>query len=124
MIYQAPVSPYNLYQSPKDEVMQIKTAFAAPGAGTSTDIIAAVSGKKIRIISAIISAGDFTTNATLAIQSNATTICVMKIKADASGKDLQRNDAGWIESATGEKINIAAGGNAVNCMFRYVEVTP
>ena len=123
-MFASPVSPYSMYESPKDGVIPVKTAFAAPAAAANTDIIAAVSGKKIRIISAIISAGDFATNATLAIQSNATTICVMKIKADATCVFLERNDAGWIESATGEKINIAAGGNAVNCMFRYVEITP
>lgn len=123
-MFAPPINPYGMYESPKDGLIPIKQAFAAPAAAANTDIIPAVTGKIIRVISAIISAGDFTTNATLAIQSAATTICVMKIKADATNPFLQRNDAGWFQSVVSEKINIAAGGNAVNCLFRYVELTP
>ena len=126
-MYLPPVSPMTMYESPKDGVITIKRAFAAPTAGTNTDIVAAVTGKKIRVISAILTPGDFATNAIAAFCTGGTTTVIANIHlvaATSNGVYLNRNDAGWFETNTGEKLNVAAGGNALNCQITYVELTP
>lgn len=97
------------------------------GVVASTTLVAAVTGKKIRIISAIFSNRN-ALQMTFAFMSNATLI--------SSNYDppplavgpmiLGPNPFGWQETVAGQALNVvtATGGAEVSINIRYIEVTP
>ena len=91
----------------KDGVVTLTPLFSKIDASASADVIAAVTGKKIRIV-----AGFFTVAAdtTVKFQSGASTDLTgaMTVKA-GGGLVLPFNQAGYFETAAGAKLNVVLG---------------
>jgi hypothetical protein len=96
-------------------------AIAAASSGDNT-LVAAVSGKKLRVLSLVLLS---TAKQTVAFESGASGTALtgqMELAADAA-LVLPFNPEGWFETAASALLNLELGGaNAVAGALSYVEV--
>lgn len=96
-----------------------KANIAASQSGA--ELVAAVPGKKIRVIYAFFTVGDTATDATFL--SGSTAISHVIQNAANGGAVLGPNDRGWVETVAGEALNLTTGaGTDTGLTFGYVEV--
>lgn len=90
-------------------------------AGTDVELIAAVTAKKLRILSLAIQCGSTATTITL---ESSTTTRKHKVPAGANGGQiLGFNPVGWFETASGESLTATTtSGSATEITGTYVEV--
>lgn len=100
----------------------IKRAKIAVAAGTGqAELVAAVTGKKIRILAMILVAGADTT-VTLQSASTALTGAIDETNLGSAG-NWAFNPLGWCETAAGEALNALRGAStSLNGLIVYVEV--
>lgn len=94
-------------------IKRAKVDLAASG-----DLIAAVSGKKIRVLALAVK---FATSTTLKLQSGGST----DLTGAMTGTDFAWgwNPAGWVQTASGEKLNAVMGSSVqLSGTIVYVEV--
>lgn len=92
---------------------------AASGSGTAT-VVAAVAGKRIRVLAVYVQATTATTSATFKSSTTAITPAVL---VQGSGPIRQAFVGGCFETAAGEALNVTAGaGGDINGFLTYVEV--
>lgn len=104
------------------EIKQIRVEIAA-GAGPS-NIVAAVTGKKIRLLSLQVHA--VTATVAFSLESNGTySFDGFAVFNDNNGNYWKNFEVGIVESDTGQALRAAVGGGSA-CRFagRYIEVTP
>lgn len=96
--------------------------FATASGTASTDIVAAVTGRKIRVLSVIMSQASATS---LKFQSNATTDLTGAFTTVAANLNVQLpyNPFGWFQTAAGEKLNyVPATAVATHVTITYILV--
>ena len=100
-------------------VKRTKASIAASTTGGT--LVAAVTGKKIRIISLLALCGATTTNVTLL--SNTTALTGTLVLPVAGTIPWQYNPAGWLDTTAGEALKATTGtGATVEFVIDYVEV--
>lgn len=102
------------------DVVQIKRAFITPAATGNTALVAAVTGKSIRVLSVI-------TVSTLAnsikFQSATTDVTATFPLAANGGFSLNENLGGWFQTASAEALNLNCSvATSTGCMITYIEV--
>lgn len=93
-----------------------RATFSGSGA---TDIVAAVSGKAIRVISMVVSnsiAG------TLAFKSASTDIGSIVCKTADPTVVLPRNSDGWLQTVVGEKLAVTPSAGTCTGFITYIEL--
>lgn len=103
---------------------QPKTAFADVAASqTDSEIVAAVSGKHIRVLAYVIQCGGTAT--TIVFNTASTAITPSFANAANGGSVVPFNPVGWFETNEGEALTVTTGaGSATGVLVRYVEVDP
>lgn len=99
----------------------LKRALVSATVNTSSDLLAAVTGKKIRLLAA-----DFSvvSAATLTWRSATTAISGARAFAANGQYILPFNPAGWLETVAGEALNLLSStSTAVGGMIVYQEVS-
>lgn len=95
--------------------------FAVVNLSASGDLLALVSGKRIRVVSMLVMAA---ADVTLTLRSGGSTAIsgVLPLLAK-SGFVLPFNPVGWFQTASGEKLDAVLGGSVdVDGFFTYIEV--
>lgn len=102
--------------------LTVKYAKASIAASTTGGVlVAAVTGKKIRVVSLFALCGATTTNTTLL--SNTTALTGTLVLPVAGTLPWQYNPAGWLETVAGEGLKVTTGtGATVEFIVSYVEV--
>jgi len=106
------------------EFYTVKNALANPTAAGNTQVVAAVSTKKIRVLSYIVTNNN-SSPATVKFQSATTDKTAAHLLAATGGGHARSAPAGafLFETATSEALNInLAGTGAVACDVTYIEV--
>jgi hypothetical protein len=89
--------------------------------GTQQTVVAAVTGKRIRVLALAMVAGASATNATFL--SNSTTISPLFANGANGGAVLPVNEHGWFETAEGEALKITtSSGATTGVLVTYLEV--
>lgn len=98
-----------------------KKLFNQAQSGTATEQIAAVAGKKLRVIAMYLVAGGTATNVTINSASSAITP-LLALAANGSFV-LPFSEAGWFETVAGEALTVTTGAGATTGgHILYVEV--
>lgn len=98
----------------------VKRAFVNAAASATTEVVAAVSLRKIRVIALAVVAGDTATD--LTFKSGSTAISCLFANA-ANGGELGVNIHGWFETAAGAALNVTTDtGSTTGVLVTYVEV--
>ena len=85
---------------------------------TALSVIAAVAGKKIRVIALVLVAGATATNVTFNSAATAKT-CLFACPANG-GPTLQFNQEGWFQTVAGEALTVTTGtGSTVGVQITY-----
>lgn len=96
---------------------QVKRAFATGATVATHTLVAAVTGKKIRVLSAVLTTVD---GLNLTFKSGSTTISP---NIAAAGAILPHNPHGWFETAAGEALGFAIdAAESTSVGVTYVEV--
>lgn len=107
-------------------LISVKRALANVSASqTDSSIIAAVSGKKIRVLAVVMVAGGTATNATFNTKPSGSGTAISPLFANGAngGAVLPFNRAGWFETGTNEGLTVTTGsGSATGILVIYVEV--
>lgn len=100
----------------------IKRAFANVAAGsTDSTVVAAVTGRKIRVLSYHCQAGGTATD--LTFNSNSTAISSLKANVARGGAVGNFNPAGWFETVAGQALTVTTGaGSTTGIDVIYAEV--
>jgi hypothetical protein len=100
----------------------VKRAFLNQAAsGTAQTVVAAVSGKRIRVLALAMRAGATATDATF--NSGSTAISPLFANAINDGAVLPLNEHGWFETAAGAALTVTTGaGSTTGILVNYVEV--
>jgi hypothetical protein len=97
---------------------ELKSAFVSTSG--NTDVIAAVTSNKLRVMAMTITA---LSGCTVQLQSGGTSNRTPPFHLAANGNLCQSNSLGLFESVTGEKINAVVSGSTVySVMLSYREV--
>src|SRR5213082_747725 len=89
----------------------IKRAFLNLAASaTQTSVVAAVTGKRIRVLAVYAVAGGTATN--LTFNSNTTAITPLLANAANGGVVLPLNPAGWFQTTAGEALTATTGAGS------------
>lgn len=105
----------------KNGAADLTPKFAPINISASADLLALVSGKRIRIVSMLVMAA---ADVTLTLRSGGSTAIsgVLPLLAK-SGFVLPYNPVGWFQTASGEKLDAVLGGSVdVDGFFTYIEV--
>jgi len=104
------------------EAARVKRAFLNLAASaTQTSLVAAVTAKKIRVLSVYAVAGGTATN--LTFNSATTVISPLLANAANGGIALSHNPGGWFETVAGEALTVTSGaGSTTGLMVNYIEV--
>lgn len=95
-----------------------KNIAASTGTG---EIVAAVTGMRIRVLSVIGLAGGTATE--LTFKSGSTAISLLFSNAANGGEILPNNVHGWFQSAAGEALNVTTGaGSSTGIQINYILV--
>lgn len=108
----------------KDGLVDVKTAIANVAASqTDSSLVAAVAGKKIKVLGVIGLAGGTATDLTFNSASSAITPLLAN---PANGGELfPMNDHGWFETNTAEALTVTTGaGSTTGLLVKYIEETP
>jgi len=101
------------------EVKRAKANIAA--SQTASSIVAAVPGKKIRVVQLFCIAGGTATNITF--NSASTAISPLIANGANGGAVLDFNAAGWLETVAGEALTVTTGaGSTTGIEVGYIEV--
>jgi len=81
---------------------------------TDSSIVAAVTGKKIRVLAAVAVTGGTATNLTFNTKPSGAGTAISPLFANAAngGEVLGFNPAGWFETASGEGLTVTTGAGA------------
>jgi hypothetical protein len=105
-------------------VYELKRAVIDTAASPDTSIVAAVSGKKIRVLSLFLVNGHTAVN-TVRFESAAggTALTGQMLLAANGGIVLPHNSYGWFETIAGEALSLElAGATTVDGALTYIEV--
>lgn len=93
---------------------------------TDSVIVAAVTGKKIRVVALVMVAGALATDVTFNTKGGGAGAAVTPLFSNAGhgGAVLPENRLGWFETITGEALTATtgAGGSTTGILVDYVEV--
>lgn len=99
----------------------VKRALANAAASSTTAVVAAVTGKKIRVIALAMVAGDTATDITF--KSGSTAISPLFANAANGGAVLGVNEHGWFETTEGAALNaVTDTGSNTGILVTYIEV--
>lgn len=100
----------------------VKYAFANIAAGqTAASLVAAVTGKKIRVISLVMVTGGTATNSTF--NSASAAISMLFANGVNGGAALPLNEHGYFETSPGEALTVTTGaGSTTGYQIGYIEV--
>lgn len=88
---------------------------------TDSSMVAAVTGKKIRVLSIAMVAGGTATDATF--NSGSTAISCLFANAANGGAVLPFNEHGWFETVAGAALTVTTGaGSTTGIQLTYIEV--
>ncbi len=103
-----------------------KFALANVAAGqTDSQVVAAVAGKKIRVLAAVVVAGSTATNITFNTKPAGAGSAISCLLANGAngGAVLPFNPVGWFETAAGQGLTVTTGaGSTTGIQVVYVEV--
>lgn len=106
----------------------IKRAFVNPAASqTDSNVVTAVSAKRIRVVFVYAIAGGTATTLTFNSKSGGAGTAISALLANGvnGGEVLPFNPVGWFETNTGEGLTVTTGaGSATGIGVGYVEITP
>lgn len=89
---------------------------------TDSEIVAAVAGKRIVVMSATFKAGGTATN--LTFNTASTAISPLYANGANDGEVLPHNPRGWFETLAGEALTVDTGtGSTTGILVNYVEVS-
>jgi len=109
--------------SDKTGALEVKTARFAVVAGTASQaVINAVTGKRIRILSAFISSLQSSAGA-MSFLDGGNNIFTWQVSTGAAPIILIFNPAGWLETTASTGLNVAADLTNFFGSLRYVEVS-
>lgn len=96
-------------------------AKADVSASSTAEVVAAVAGKKIRVLACAFVCGAVATDATF--KSGSTAISPIFQNAANAGAVLPPNALGWFETAAGEALNLTTGaGSQTGVLVTYVTI--
>ncbi len=102
-------------------IPKFKVANVAASATNST-VIAAVTGKKLRVLAAAFVAGDTATALTFGSAASAAISCLFANAANG-GASLAFSPTGWFETVAGEALTATTGtGSTTGIQLVYIEV--
>jgi hypothetical protein len=112
----------------KDGPCEIKTYTATQAASTNVTWVAAVTGKRHRIIE-MLGVSDAAAQLSLNIYSNSSATLIGRTTLPASTSNtmlkLEFNPAGWFETVTGELLGGSTGAGAQGLItIRYITYSP
>lgn len=101
-------------------VTPVKTVISNPSTATTTELVAAVAGKKYRVVSAAI----VTTAAnSVNLESGTTDITPVYPLGANGGLVLPFNEHGWCETAAGSALQVTtSAATACGVLVQYVEI--
>lgn len=103
-------------------VLTVKSGILNQAAsGTAQTLVAAVTGKKIRVLAAVFVAGGTAT----ALTFNSASAAISPLFANGvnGGAALPFSEAGWFETVAGEALTVTTGaGSTTGILVRYIEV--
>lgn len=101
-----------------------QTAFDDVAASqTDSELVAAVSGKHIRVLAYVVQCGATATDVNFG--SGSTAITPLFANAANGGSVVPFNPIGWFETNEGEALTVTTGtGSATGVLVRYVLVDP
>jgi hypothetical protein len=100
--------------------VQVKYKLANPASASDNEIVAAVSGKKIRVLAAVLGPNAAANGATF--KSAATAIDALRTIPIGGTYQLPYAPHGWFETVAGEALNLAlTGANACGVLVTYIE---
>lgn len=100
----------------------IQTAIANAGAGGSTELVAAVTGKRIVVMGFHFIAGD--TDTTAVFKSATTAISPLYYNLSGGGAALDYNPHGYFETKRGEALNLTLGTGAATGVWVQYAIIP
>ena len=102
------------------QVTPVRSAIANPSTATTTQLVAAVAGKKYRVVAlAIVSTIANNVN----LESSTTDITAVFPLGANGGIVLPYNEHGWCETAVGEALQVTTtAATATGVHVRYVEI--
>jgi hypothetical protein len=103
--------------SDKAGVLQVKSAVASIGVGNNQSVIAAVTGKNIRVVAAILQSASGT------IQFKSASGGTMLTAVLSPPLTLVHDTMGWMETTAGQGLFADVVTATVQVTLRYVEVT-
>lgn len=103
------------------KLLSVKRTFVNQGAsGTDATVVAAVTGKKIRVLALVMVTGASATNVTFG--SGSTAISPLFANAANSGAVLPLNEHGWFQTASGVALTVTTGaGSTTGILVLYLE---
>lgn len=120
----------NLQQVTPDPTLvggyQYKRAKADVAASqTDAAVVAAVTGKKIRVVALVAKAGGTATNATFTTKPAGSGTAISPVFANGANGDtiLPFNPMGWFETSAGQGLSVTTGaGSSTGILVGYIEV--
>lgn len=104
-------------------VQQVKRAVIDAATSGDNTIVAAVTGKKIRVLSYFLILTGTTISLRWESGAGGTALTGQMTLAQAGGMVLPHNPLGWFETASGELLNLElSGAQSVDGGLTYVEV--
>ena len=101
-------------------VSPVKVAIANPSTATTTQLVAAVAGKKYRVVALAVIA---TTANSINLESDTTDITPVWPLGANGGIVLPYDEHGWCETASGAALQITtSAATATGVLVRYVEI--
>jgi len=97
-----------------------KFASIDQGSATTTEVVAAATGYRIRILAAVLTGVG--SNITVTLQSASTQLTGELDGANTVGLVLPFNPAGWVQTEAGEAFQITSTNGAINGCIVYDEV--
>jgi hypothetical protein len=104
------------------KLYEVKRAFENVAASdTDEEIVAAVSGKKIRVLAVVAVAGGTATN--LTFNSASAAISPLLANGTNGGEVLPYNPHGWFQTVAGEALTVTTGaGSTTGILILYIEI--
>lgn len=117
-----------LVDTPLDGFAVVKRAFANVAASqTDSEIVAAVAGKVIRVLSVTCIAGATDTDITFNSKPAGAGVAISPLFANVAngGEHLPFNIHGHFQTASGEGLTVTTGaGSTTGVLISYIEVSP
>jgi hypothetical protein len=119
------IAPTKLYMI-NGEVCTLKCAFSSPTVGNNRTLVAAVSGKRIRVMGYRIKSQNAAAAMLWKSLNAAVNVFHCNIPALSTGlpEALEIADCGYFETTTGDVLAADVSGDALNVNVFYIEYTP